>query len=355
MAQQSFKIDRNGEVNDARFTALVKQRGYQAISAFDTVFKKPLLIYAIYVKNQKLGIIDISGKEITPPLYEKIDGLDRGITPNLWGFMPNYIVKKDGKFGLINNRGKEIIPATYTRLFNGSGDSVLLTIQGERKVFLNLQGKPINFTDPDSRPSQPYVPEYDQKLNANSTSWHLKNNYKKTEFDVPNLGNPTTVYNGMVTFSDRKGHFGVYNSNLKKLIIPVEYDRVELSPPGMFIVLKGNSYGVIDSLGETRLPVSYQGISRFTGGALIYQNKKYALYSNTYKPLSDFVYDGYNYAGEVVVLKKDGKYGLLDAKGKIIVPFNYEDMTLYKQSELPRGMLIVTQDKKQGVRGKTSI
>ena len=92
----------------------------------------------------------------------------------------------------------------------------------------------------------------DQKLNSDGTSWHVKNNYKKEQFDMPNLGKPSKIFNGEVILTDKTGRlYGVYNTHINKLVIPVEYDRIEISPPGMFIVLKGNRYGVIDSLGQT--------------------------------------------------------------------------------------------------------
>ena len=72
--QQPFRINDLGEVTDPGFPAFIRQHQYQAVSGFDTVSKKPLLIYALYVRDNKLGILDNSGHEVTPAVYDKIDG-----------------------------------------------------------------------------------------------------------------------------------------------------------------------------------------------------------------------------------------------------------------------------------------
>ena len=96
------------------------------------------------------------------------------------------------------------------------------------------------------------------------------------------------------------------------------------------------------------MPADYEGVTRFTGGAFVYKDKKYALYSTLYKQLSDFVYDGYAYLGEILCLKKDGKNGILDDNGKVIVPFNYDQMTVYKEHEMPTPMAVIGIGNKYG-------
>jgi hypothetical protein len=241
------------------------------------------------------------------------------------------------------------LPPTFDNLFYGSGDSVLQSYQGNNKVYINLQGKQIKFDNPEDR-HQPYVPQYDQKLSADRSSWHLRNNYKKKEeMDVPNLGEPSTIFNGEVIFLNKSTHrYGVYNSRIKKLVIPVEYERIEISTPGMFIVYKDRRYAVIDSLGQVLLPPDFEAITRFTGGALVYNNKKYAQYSSTFKPISGFIYDGYNYLGNILILQKDGKTGILDPNGKVIVPFKYDQLDLYNNREMQTPMAVVSQN---GLKG----
>jgi len=58
-----------------------------------------------YESNEKYGLIDFSGKEITDPIYEEIISL-----PGKYG---EYRVKKDGKYGVISNKGIELVKIKY--------------------------------------------------------------------------------------------------------------------------------------------------------------------------------------------------------------------------------------------------
>ena len=77
IAQKPFKINSEGELSKSQYEKLLKSKGYDAVSNFDTVNVNPLLIYAVYVKKGKLGILDHTGKEITEAKYDRIWGLQK--------------------------------------------------------------------------------------------------------------------------------------------------------------------------------------------------------------------------------------------------------------------------------------
>ncbi|MFZ4058940.1 MAG: WG repeat-containing protein, partial [Ferruginibacter sp.] len=112
-AQQKFTLNKLGLITEAQWQTIKKSRQYEALSRFDTVSKKPLLVYAIYVKNNKLGIVNHLGVEVTPALYDDISGLNISYTTVMFGFHNHYPVVIDKKYGLITNTGKVILPVKY--------------------------------------------------------------------------------------------------------------------------------------------------------------------------------------------------------------------------------------------------
>lgn len=58
-----------------------------------------------YKMKGKYGLIDYTGKVITKPIYEEIEGLENKES--------ELLVKKDGKYGVINARGAKLIKEEY--------------------------------------------------------------------------------------------------------------------------------------------------------------------------------------------------------------------------------------------------
>lgn len=350
-AQTPLPINKKGELNEESHKALIRKNGYQALSAFDTVSKSPLLIYALYIKNNKFGILDNYGKEVTAPLYDAIDGLNSSISANLFGFSASYIVKNDKKYGLISNTGKVLLPLEYKQLYYKEKDSVFLAIKDKMEAYIDKTGKRINYVDPDDRPRNTnYLPDYSNTLNTQKTQYTIKNNRKKTVLHAPNLGVITQTFQDRITFKSAEGKFGVYDGAKKKLIIPLQYDGIQISYPGHFIVNSGSKYGVIDSTGAIKLPVNYEAISRFKGGTLVYQQRKFALYSSSCKAMSGFIYDSYTYLGDVACLQKGGKYGMLAMpSGKVILDFVYDEMRIPNAEDLKYPIVILSRGGKTGI------
>ena len=329
-AQTKFIINNKGEVQDKNFKDFVTKNHYQAISAFDTVSKKPLLIYAQYIKDNKIGIIDVFGKEITPPVYNDIIGLDRDIPANTWGFLSKYVVVSNKKYGLIDNKGHQIIPFEYDGLYYENKDSIFWGMKNNQKIYMDAKGNAITYTDPFDI-HRKYIPEYDKTLNAAGTEYQIKYNYKKITFDVKNLGDIKSIYNNWVTFFDKATKkYGVYDMKNKKLVIPIIYDKVNYSAGGLFIVAYKNNYGVIDSTGKIRFPVEAQAIEAFSGATLIYKDGKYAVYTSKLKKLYDYEFTRYTFVNPMGIgLIKDGKQGMLAPDDKIVFDFKFDNIQMY--------------------------
>lgn len=351
-AQKHFPLNQYGEVTDNSLNALAQGRGYEVVSAFDTVSRQPLLIYAQYIKNGKFGILDINGKEVTAALYRTIEGLDRGITANLFGYPRNYIVEENGKFGLIANTGQQLIPAKYQRLYYKSRDSLHYTVmEGEQEWSIDAKGQKVSLP-PETDPWEQSTDRRDelQKLSADGKTYYLTNNWTGQKTTVPNLGTVIRNYGNTVIFRNGQGKMGLYVVNKKKLGIPFDYDEIEYGLPGYYNVRKGELNGVTDSMGLIKIPLNYEHIGFTSGGANAYAAGKYSVYDHQMKPLSDQKFDGVMYSGEKgLILKKDGKYGLMSTAGKILAGFDYEAMEVPQDHDLKFSIILARKNGKYGV------
>lgn len=108
----------------------------------DLMYEKNILKYS---KNGKYGIIDLSGKKITKPIYEEISTLQ---------FKEGeLLVKKSDKYGVINNRGTTLVKPNYDNIevdkfyeeqieYKNAGYVVSKkTDEGYRYGYVNLKGK----------------------------------------------------------------------------------------------------------------------------------------------------------------------------------------------------------------------
>lgn len=109
------------------------------------------------------------------------------------------------------------------------------------------------------------------------------------------LGDDYFLKNGGIIFVTNGTYTGIINNKGKWLIKP-EYTNISPSPLGLFFqVTKNNKIGYFDLLSEKLiLPVEYEstGVYYLVGGSYI--------------------------------LKKDGRYGVLDSLQRIVIPFEYD-------------------------------
>lgn len=351
-AQKQFPLNQYGEVTDNSLNTLVQERGYDLVSAFDTVSRQPLLIYAQYRKNGQFGILDINGKEVTAALYRTIEGLDRGITPNLSGYPRNYIVEENGKFGLISNTGRQLIPAKFQRLYYKSGDSLHYTvIERDQEWSIDAKGKKVSLP-PEKDPWAQSTGRRDelQKLSADGKTYYLTNNWTGQKTTVPNLGTVLQNYGSTVIFKNAAGKSGLYLVPNKRPGIPFEYDEITYGLPGYYMVRQGKLQGVADSTGQIKIPLAYEHIGFTSGGTSAYTGGKYRIFDHQMQPLSDQAFDRITYSGQKgLILQKDGKYGLMSITGKILAGFDYEAMEVPEDHDLKFSIILARKNGKYGI------
>ena len=171
----------------------------------------------------------------------------------------------------------------------------------------------------------------------------------------------TVVKNNKYGFIDTKG----------RVVIPLMYDYAQIFEEGLVSVSKKGKFGMIDRQNQTIIPFEYEDIdllnnlnSEDTNQSLLFSAKlknNYALINQSNQKITDFEYDTISaiYFTDLLVVGKQGKVGVIDNTGKLIVPINYRFIESTLQStepynfELPQSYIQATLEDKTYLFDKT--
>lgn len=96
-------------------------------------------------------------------------------------------------------------------------------------------------------------------------------------------------------------------------------------------------WGVINSDGTFVIEAKYESISPERNGCFEYkENGKYGMLKPNGDVLFDNVYDSFHFSADpnLFVAKKNGKYGCIDFSGTEILPFEYDEVTVFEHADL---------------------
>lgn len=277
-------------------------------------FEKTVLRYK---KDGKYGIMDFSGKQITKPIYDEIQSM-----PYKEGEL---IVKKDEKYGVININGKKIIDFEYDEI-NSDG------YYSKEKEY-SLGGYIVGIKKEEGF-RYGYISSKRRKI--------LDPEYNKI-YRMTQIEDDENIY----LVAELNGQAGLLKN--KKRLLDYEYQSIDYeSLNKVFIVQKGQNYGVVDIEGKTIVDPNYSLLT--IEGLYIYATKEnqtevFDIKGNKqeipkYKTITPTENENYN-----ITIDSNNKYGVTDKQGNVIIPNNY-----YYAEYIPGDYFIVG-----GVEGKTGI
>jgi len=133
----------------------------------------------------------------------------------------------------------------------------------------------------------------------------------------------------------------------------------------LFLTYKNGLYGVIDGQGNERVPLQYKEIGKeywwgdgpifISNNYIVAQNKsgKFGVVNPNNEVLIEFQYDDIAWVlakGERFIAVKNGKYGVLDAQGRILVDFLYDEIVGMNEYEYDyKDYYAVCIDRKVGI------
>lgn len=321
-------------------------------------------VYLAEVKNQK-GLIDIKGRWRVLPKYDA-----------LFFTKTNFILGKKGeKAGLIDSTGKEIVPFVYDYLPNYNDEDNILPLYQKYDKRGEL---------PELPPAINWMRDFTFLKKAGN--YHLvqmttgKDFALKTGEGQPEMrlisSNAFVIKDTLCSYVfDKKGNlrFKIIadlipvekerNSFPNNTTLPEQYPLIITKTFDSYIrldewgfgddwsfgftpITKPIKYGIIDTLGKEILQMKYDKIHAFYQGyAVIGQNGKYGLIDSTGKFKTQLVYDSMVYVKGFYIVGK-AKKGIVAFDGREVVPQIYEKIFA---TDIENGYVKVKKGEKWGL------
>ncbi len=208
-----------------------------------------------------------------------------------------YIVKKDGLYGAVNTFGEMSIEPRYELLGDFKNNTAYYQLEG-KYGFINLSG-------------YLHKPEFE---------WISE--FNENEIAIYKLNNK----------------YGLIKNNGEKLT-PPDFDLILKTNNNIYVVVKNNQYGFYSGEGCFLSEIAFDFIKEknanyYSNGHQLKLIKKgaFALTDLNGKLIFDFGnYNEVNFLSEgLMLLKKKLKYGYVDEKLNIVIPFKFESATDFK-------------------------
>lgn len=325
-----------------------------------TYFKAPDYIKKIispYCKveiDKKFGIIDQNGKEIIPVTYNNISV---NFSENE---KPYFIVEIEKKYGILDINNKEVIPVEYSaiRYIMYADKNVYEVVSFDKKsgVFDINMGKEIVPTKYDKI-------SYDKETNL----YIVESNDQKGIYDKNGKEIFPLQYKNITPFQYNKQNYFIVNLNgkeavldeSKKEIIPFIYEFMSILDSRTLIAVKKNNFwGYIEfPSGKVIVPIAYlRGEGRYTPAPSVLALKDPQTYEMVYFDREGNRTNGKGKPIQVEVAKNaflltkggNGLVGLQDKDGKVILKPTYSTIKRAERKVI-RNIAIVSLNGKYGI------
>ncbi|MCI8384462.1 MAG: WG repeat-containing protein [Clostridia bacterium] len=303
-------------------------------------------------KDGKYGVIDLNGKELTPFQFDEIITID--------GMKGIIKVVKDGKMGIINHEGKEILPTQFleiTNLGKESKDGFIVKSEAGKYGIIDYSNTIL------------LEAKYDEIAKIYGNEMYVVKQagkqilVKKDGTEVLSTGFDEikeilkNADNGIIYLAN--GKYGVMKTTGEVTIAP-EYEQLKEAKSGLLLTKQNGKYGVIDLEKTVKVEPIYTALSYHEKADLYIAEK--ADYTNdiidhTFAVRQSGIlidindekgyleikqgeeYKYYNFKFEeknmteikvgntLFKSKQEGKYGFVDKTGKVVVDYQYDDVT----------------------------
>ena len=264
-------------------------------------------------KNKKRGIIDKNGNILVPALYDDVNTFYEN------GFTDFFKVESGGKSGIVNRKGEIIIPVEFDGIDEKNRMFRVVTAQADRKFGLyDKSGKVIIpatyqwITDSDTQNSKITI------LKKEANSYNFLNDKNQLIFpenvlefgyvlDQSNLLNPLSSNNhNLLLIKDKYGKVGMLNEQTGILDIPLIYSEILQH----FETAKHTYLSVKKGNKWGLINEKNEIIIPFEYGAIYLD-----LIRSNYNDETDLSY--------AVVIKNGKKFGTVNFKNENKIPFQY--------------------------------
>lgn len=279
-------------------------------------------------------------------------------TNNINKLNPNYIgsfseglsaIQIDGKMGYIDKKGEICIPLH----FNDAGEfregyARIRKVGSSNLGFIDKTG---NMAIPAVFDGGGYVDMFFQEGLAKvlkDGKWGFINTNGNMVFTTMYDLHTSVFHNGLVLANTEEK---IYGSNMKnrlygflgsdgRIVIPMKFDKAGEFHDGLAKVLENGKWGFINKNGNRIIPPIYELARDFSDGlAAVKKNGKWlfvnkrgdVVISTNYETVEDF-------SEGLVAVCKNGKWGFIDKNGNVVVPIKFDYVRAYQE-----GMAVVSE------------
>jgi hypothetical protein len=265
----------------------------------------------------KYGFIDTKGKWHIKPIFDSVGIFYKGFAD----------VYKDGKDGVIDSKGKIVIDYNYD--FVGLVENkIALILLNDKYNYINLEGKLISKIYFDN------AEDFSDGLAAvkfhKNGKWGFISKSGKLQID--------TIYNYVNDFKNGIANVELNESNFfidtqGKVIKTKNNEVIKKEKFSLIGSANNGTLGRVNSIGDTIMKKKYKSFGYIQNGKFWFnENGKYGVADTTgniiikpvYENLSSFSDNG------LALAKKNSKYGFIDITGKTVIEFKFDDADNFK-------------------------
>ena len=298
------------------------------------IFKEYEKDILTYMKDNKYGLLGITGETVTEAKYEEIY--------NLGCKQGEVIVKEAGKYGVIDEKGNKKIENKYDLI---KSDEYYSKDYGYKKSGYIVQQTTENgyrYGYYDSEGTQVLKEEYNQlsritQIDSNDIYLIAAQNGQYGLF-INNSKIIDTQYQQIEYNSDlqifiveRTGKFGVMNLNGAEILKP-EYTEIQIN--GIYLyTIKDEEKKVWDNTGK-EVDISFETVIQKTDSKYFIKNESgnYSILDSDLTSISkqNYKYLEYIYNDCFIATNEEDKTGIIDLQEKVIIDFKYDVIQLIK-------------------------
>lgn len=293
-----------------------------------------------FMKDDKYGLIDISGNLILEAKFDEISSL---------GFKEGEVlVKENGKYGIVDTNGNQLIKNMYDLI---ESDQYYSAEDGYKKsgyIVCNITNDGYRYGYYDYEASKVLDVEYNQIIRLTQVK-NTQDIYllaaKNGQYGVfINSGKIINTQYQSISYDDgigmfiveRTGQYGAINEKGKE-ILKTEYDDIQISGIYMYAE-KGEEQKVFDKDGN-EVEISAETRIESTLNKDYYikiEGENYSLLNSNLEQITkqQYKYIEYIYEKYFIATNAEGKTGVIDVEENTIIDFNYELIQCIKDKNI---------------------
>ncbi len=350
----NFKVEQNGQygVINIKGTIIIKPE-YESIIAdgyYDEETKYERAGFILRIKTDdgyKFGYADRKGKIILEPLYNEVSRITEITGDDVF-----LITANNGRYGVVKN-GKEVLKNDFTDINFDQNNNLLILQKDSSWGVVDLEGNNIVPIDYDN------IIIGGKYINAQKGEDTLIFDASGNNIDTDILSYNQVNDNYAIVIDKDNNYNIVDNAGNKKL--NENYTYIEYLNNDEFIVTIDGKTGIINAEGNSIIEVNYNAIQQIDGTNALQavdsennrtdiidkdmqihegiENAYISKETNYIKLYSETDVKYYNLDGKEITYKeiapnnsiyadkKDGKWGLVDANGNVVVNYEYDMVT----------------------------